>query len=106
MLQGRLGGNSVLGVVNKDLLEEIKECTTEWGIGGDKFLKEGQSGLFGLLGRESRDGRDGAHGQRFHRTHVLAGSPGGIVVGIVDFASAEISCPVSGGKGNGGSKGN
>lgn len=41
MLQGLLGRDAVLRVVDKDLLQEVEELAIVWGIGRDELLSEG-----------------------------------------------------------------
>lgn len=38
VLQGLLGCDALLGVVDKDALEQVEEVAVEGGIGGDKLL--------------------------------------------------------------------
>lgn len=45
MLQGLLGRDPLLGVVDKDLLEEVQEETIELGVGRDELLQRGINAL-------------------------------------------------------------
>lgn len=46
VLQGLLGCDALLGVVDKDALEQVEEVAVEGGIGGDKFLHKQKSVMF------------------------------------------------------------
>ena len=52
VLQGLFGSDSLLGVVDKDLLEEVQECTVEGGINRDELLL--RRVRFSSVGRNER----------------------------------------------------
>lgn len=89
MLERLLRRETVLGVVDKDALQQVKELTVERGIGGNKFLLNGQWNTWW-----TGSGGD-TYGEAFHRFDILPRCTSRLIVRVVEFASVEIPGIVS-----------